>query len=199
MILCTAEHMEKKKKTITNYLVQLDVAGPWTTKGSRKGIRNGNGRNRSERNGLMMLTSCELCFWERSSYELKVLMTVEIRKCSNYIFVFFLIMHWIVPFISLNCSLPCYNKNIAGRKLLKGYIIWKKCYRSKCQITKTLIFWYVQNTRKGDTDLEERYGIMLAPEHEAGEHVNLTTEDSLQVWSENSLAHSLQDQRNCMK
>ncbi|RCV32830.1 hypothetical protein SETIT_7G034000v2 [Setaria italica] len=36
------------------------------------------------------------------------------------------------------------------------------------------------NTRKGDTDLEERYGIMLAPEHEAGEHVNLTTEDSLQ-------------------
>ncbi|KAJ1263872.1 hypothetical protein BS78_09G220300 [Paspalum vaginatum] len=36
------------------------------------------------------------------------------------------------------------------------------------------------NTSRGNADLEERCGIMLAPEHEAGEHGNLTTEESLQ-------------------
>ncbi|CAO2048032.1 unnamed protein product [Urochloa humidicola] len=39
----------------------------------------------------------------------------------------------------------------------------------------------MRNTSKRDTDLEERYGIMLAHEHEAGEHGNLTTEQSLQL------------------
>jgi len=39
----------------------------------------------------------------------------------------------------------------------------------------------MENTNRGDTDLEERYGIMLAPEHEVREHGNLTTQESLQV------------------
>ena len=62
-----------------------------------------------------------------------------------------------------------------------------------------MIFWYMQNTNRGDTDLEERYGIMLAPEHEVREHGNLTTQESLQVWSKYLLPHSLQDQKSCMK
>ncbi|RLM73103.1 protein FAR1-RELATED SEQUENCE 9-like isoform X2 [Panicum miliaceum] len=37
----------------------------------------------------------------------------------------------------------------------------------------------MENTSRGDADLEERYGIMLAPEHEVREHGNLTTQESL--------------------
>ncbi|CAL5028599.1 unnamed protein product [Urochloa decumbens] len=38
----------------------------------------------------------------------------------------------------------------------------------------------MKNTSTEDTDLEEKYGIMLAHEHEAGEHGHHTTEQSLQ-------------------
>lgn len=38
----------------------------------------------------------------------------------------------------------------------------------------------MENTSRGDSDLEERYGIIHTPEHEAGELGNYTTEGSLQ-------------------
>ncbi|PUZ46224.1 hypothetical protein GQ55_7G035200 [Panicum hallii var. hallii] len=48
-----------------------------------------------------------------------------------------------------------------------------------------------ENTSRGDTDLEERYGIMLAPEHEVREHGNLTTRESLQspifLWNDTEM------------
>jgi hypothetical protein len=95
----------RKIKMDLQLLLQPDIAGPWSTERSRSGIRHGNGRNGGmwKRNALMMLTS----------YELKVLMTDEMCKSSMYIFAFFQVMRWIVPFISPNCSLPLYNKNIA--------------------------------------------------------------------------------------
>ncbi|XP_039771613.1 protein FAR1-RELATED SEQUENCE 9-like isoform X1 [Panicum virgatum] len=49
----------------------------------------------------------------------------------------------------------------------------------------------MENTSRGDTDLEERYGIILAPEHEVREHGNLTSQESLEspvfLWNDTEM------------